>query len=117
VPKIQGPFVRLNEDYIQSQTQSVSAQITDLENRLSDVRATPPPRDTAPAIWDQVSRDPSEKDMPSDNCATTDTAVQLMRLIRERKQYLNEFRATRHSWLKRSTPAEDPRKQYRKSYH
>lgn len=112
VPKIQKPYVKLNDDYIQSQTQSVSAQIIDLENRLSAVRALQQGLPRRTAIWDPASLGTATVDSVSG-----DTAVQLMQLIRERKQYLNEFCTTRHGSLKRSTPADDPRKQYRRSYH
>lgn len=92
MPKIQKPYVKLNEDYIQSQTKTLSAQITDLEDKLMNVKAEP------------------------QGTAERDTAVQLMKLIRERKQYLSEFCKTRHNWFKRSTPPKDPRKQYQRSY-
>lgn len=112
VPKNQKPYVKLNDDYIQSQTQSVSAQITDLENRLSAVRALQQDISSGTAIWDTASQGTATVD-----AATGDSAVQLMQLIRERKQYLNEFCTTRHVSLKRSTPPDDPRQQYRRTYH
>lgn len=112
VPKIQKPYVKLNYDYVQSQTQAVSVQITDLEIRLSAVRAQQQGMSRGTAIWDTaISRTVTV------DSAAGDTAVQLMQLIRERKQYLNELCTTRHGSLKRSTLADNPRKQYRRSYH
>ena len=112
MPKLRRPYVKLNEEYIKRQTRFLSEQIADLENRLKNVKAAAPqgePRDSASrstAIPETTVRGPAQ----------IDTAAQLMKLSREKKQYLNEFCVTRHAWLKRSTPPIDPRQQYRKSY-
>ncbi len=106
MPKLQRPYVKLNEDYIQSQTRSLSAQITDLENRLTAVRAT----------THDVGSDTATLDTVTQGTAPVDTAIQLMKLIRERKQYLNEFRVTRHGFIKRATAPDGPRRQYRRTY-
>jgi hypothetical protein len=112
VPKQRRPYVKLNEEYIKHQTQFLSEQIADLENRLKNVKAAAPQG----VSRDSASRGTAVRDTTVRGPAQMDTAAQLMKLIREKKQYLNEFCVTRHAWLKRSTPPNDPRQQYRKSY-
>ncbi len=116
MPRPQRPYVRLDEDYIHSQTQSLSAQITDLENRLTTVRATTHDVGGHTAIRGTAAVDSAAVDSVAVNSATVDTAIQLMTLIRERKQYLNEFCMTRHGIVRRLTAPDKSRRQYRRTY-
>jgi hypothetical protein len=125
VSKVQRPYVRLNEDYIQSQTQSLSAQITDLQNRLIAVRATTHDVDQDRAARDRAARGTAGHDFAVDavpldpaavGTAPVATAIQLMTLIRERKQYLNEFSMATHGHVRRPTTPDERRRQYRRIY-